>query len=108
MRIFLDDLRDAPLFDRLTGAPVQWAVIRNADEAINLIRSGQVTDISFDHDLGEGKSGYDVALVVEQLAHDKLIPPIDYYIHSGNPVGAGNIDKAMKSAWRFWESENED
>jgi len=102
MRIFLDDLRDAPLFDHF-GVPVQWTVIRNVDEAIELVRSGQVTAISFDHDLGEGKTGYDVALVIEQLAHDRLIPPIDYYIHSANPVGAGNINEAMKSAWRFWE-----
>jgi len=94
MKIYLDDIRDPPSSD--------WVVVRTADEAIDLIKSGQVTEISFDHDLGEGKTGYDVALVIEQLAFMGTISPIYCCIHSANPVGAKNIMRAMESAWRYW------
>ena len=102
MKIFLDDIRDPPLFDRVTGERLTWTVVRTAEEAISLVEAGKVTFISFDHDLGYGLSGYDVAKRIEELAHSGAINPIDYAIHSANPVGAENIDRAMKSAWRFW------
>lgn len=105
MRVFLDDVRDPPLFDRLTGERLVWdAVCRTADELIALVNTGNVRFISFDHDLGHDKSGYDAACYIEKLAAKDKIPRIDYTIHSGNVVGAGNIDRAMKSAHRFWDS----
>ena len=106
MRVFLDDVRNPPAFDSLTGEPLNWdMVIRDADELISLVRSGQVCFISFDHDLGSELTGYDVACEIEKLAQGEMIAPIDYSIHSANPVGSNNIDSAMKSAWRFWEKE---
>lgn len=106
MRIFLDDIRDPPIFDHITGEPFIWnKVIRSAEELIELVKTGQVTFISFDHDLAGTKTGYDVAKEIEKLAQQKLIPPIGYMIHSGNVVGATNIDRAMKSAFRFWYEE---
>ena len=96
IRIWLDDVRNPP--------PGTWVVHRSAEETLLLIESGLVTFIDFDHDLGPDRlTGYDVAKKIEQLAHDGKIPPIEYSIHSGNPVGANNIDRAMKSAWRFWD-----
>lgn len=104
MRIFLDDIRNPPLFDS-AGDKLHWdKIIRNPIEAMELIKNGVVTFISFDHDLGVELTGYDVAKLVEKLAFEKCIPPIDYAIHSANPVGAGNIDKAMKSAWNIWSN----
>lgn len=103
MRIFLDDLRDPPLFDKLTGDLAQWDhVCRTAKEAIALVETGKVTFISFDHDLGDGMDGIAVANCIERLAVTDKIPPIDYDLHSGNVVGAGNIDRAMKAAWHYW------
>lgn len=111
MRIFLDDRRDPPIFNRITGEMEKWDMVcRNIDEILPLVRSGQVTFISFDHDLGQGedRDAIVVAKEIERLAAKNAIPPIDYSIHSGNVIGAGNIDAAMKSAWRFWkEHENE-
>jgi hypothetical protein len=105
MRIYLDDLRNPPLFDSLTGEPVKWdQVVRNGRDMIALVETGKISFISFDHDLGENTpTGYDVAKRIEALAAAGKIKPIDYTIHSANPVGANNIDAAMKSAWRFWE-----
>jgi hypothetical protein len=104
MRIYLDDVRTPPMFDNLTGEKLTWDLIaRTAGEIIPLIQAGKVTYISFDHDLGEGLTGYDVAGEIEKQAAAGMIGPIDYDIHSANPVGANNIDAAMKSAWRFWD-----
>jgi hypothetical protein len=104
MRIFLDDIRDPPKFDAVTGEPIKWDyVCRNAIQAIALIESGGVEFISFDHDLGTELTGYDVACHIEASAIARGIKPPDYAIHSANPVGANRIDQAMKSAWRKWE-----
>ena len=103
MRIFLDDLRVAPQFG-IYGDPITWdKVVRTAEELIELIDKNAVTYISFDHDLGTELTGYDVAKHIEELAAKGLLNPIDYSIHSANPVGAANIDAAMKNAWKFWD-----
>lgn len=104
MRIYLDDVREPPKFNSW-GDPIFWdKVCRRADEVIELVKSGVVTFISFDHDLGTEKTGYTVAKAIEELAFNKQIPPIDYAVHSANPIGAMSIDVAMKKAWHYWES----
>ena len=96
MRVYLDDVRNpTEAFD---------LVIRTAPELIELVRTGLVTFISFDHDLGAVAhgTGYDVAKEIESLAASHAIPPRDYVIHSSNPVGARNINAAMTKAHQFW------
>lgn len=69
------------------------------------IISGDVTHISFDHDLGDfAGTGYEVAKAVEYWAFHKVISSITWEIHSANPVGRKNIEQAMRSAERFWNS----
>jgi hypothetical protein len=104
MILYLDDVRNPPMYD-LAGEPISWEIVRTASECISLIQSGKVEFLSFDHDLGndEDGTGYDVAKFIEAGAYSGEIDPIDYAIHSANPVGANNIDNAMKSAWRVWE-----
>lgn len=111
MRVYLDDVRPMPDdFDCLC---------LTANEAINLLRTGLVTHISFDHDLGEPiedvGSGYMVASKIEEwaygiykpyLEYGVKFPPLTWEIHSGNPVGRENIRRAMVSAERFWTKEN--
>lgn len=46
--------------------------------------------ISFDHDLGEKKTGYDVA---KYIVKNEI--PCTFSIHSMNPVGAENIRQLM-------------
>lgn len=102
MKIWLDDFREMPVFYDTR--------CENASEAINLIMTGEVTHISFDHDLGRyTRTGYDVAKIIESLAYEKMIPRIKWAIHTANPRGRMDIELAMKSADRFWdltESEN--
>jgi hypothetical protein len=96
MRLWLDDVREMPEgFDL-------W--VKTASEAAELIEAGKVSYISFDHDLGSSmNTGYAVALLIEILAYQGKIEPIEWDIHSSNPVGRKAIKLAMESAERFWE-----
>lgn len=96
MKIWLDDVRRSP------EGEADWVECTTAEQAIALIGTCRIKYISFDHDLGEGRTGYDVAKFIEEGAYAGRISPIDYAIHSANPVGAMNIKRAMDSAFIFW------
>jgi hypothetical protein len=95
MKLWLDDIRTMPEgFD--------WHCW-GSGEAFHWIRTGTVTFISFDHDLGEDSlTGYDVAKEIERLASIGMIPTIEWTVHSANPVGRKNIEMAMQQAEKFW------
>ena len=93
MKLFVDDVRNPP--------DDTWVVCRTFDEAISHLNNG-VTEISLDHDLGEDKTGYDIAKYIERLAYENKLGRIKWAIHSANPVGRQNIERALKSAERFW------
>ena len=96
MRIYLDDIRDPPK----GRSELQYdAICRTAKAALALIDTGEVTYISFDHDLGGTLTGYDVAKRIEELTviRPAFVPP-RYDVHSANPAGADNIKAAMRSA----------
>lgn len=81
--LFIDDERD-PSFLMRPGAPAEsrefahrvqsWIVARSYDEAIECLTSlGCPSAVSFDHDLGEKGSGYDVAKwLVNQVIDGEL------------------------------------
>lgn len=101
MKLYLDDVRPTPAgFDKR---------VYTAREAIREIMTGNVSLISFDHDLGDevNGTGYDVAKWIETEAYcnPKFHVPM-YIIHSANPVGRTNIDNAMKSANRAYLTRN--
>ena len=92
--LFLDDRRDPP-------AGGGWTVVRSSAEAIRLLATGDVTYISFDHDLGDEDTGM---LVVdwldERASTDPSFPVPAWRVHSANPVGAARIRAAMESIER--------
>lgn len=95
MKLYLDDVRPTPEDYQLRAYTAQ--------EAIELLRQGTVTFISFDHDLGpvEAGTGYDVAKwIEEEVFADRMKPPA-YQVHSANPVGKSNIHAAMQSAHSY-------
>ena len=99
MRLWLDDLRPMPKdFDI-------WA--KNADDAIKYLWVGKIDHISFDHDLGEGKTGYDIAQWVEHMAYNKQLPKFTWKVHSANPIGAERIKIALSNADMYWGEINE-
>lgn len=106
IRLWLDDIRPMP-----DGYTVH---ARTAAEAIELLKGGNVTLISFDHDLGDvpvaqadgyapsEATGYTVAMWIEAQAFenpDFVVPA--YTIHSANPIGAKNIHICMEMAQRY-------
>lgn len=102
MKIWLDDqINDIACADRHT--PEGYIGVDSALKAIKLIKKGNVSFISFDHDLGYNKfSGYIVAKYIEKYAFLGKLNKIGWEIHSANPVGSNNIRTAMLSAERFW------
>ena len=77
MKFYLDDERET-LQD--------WIRVYWPDEAIELLRSGEVIEISLDHDLGDDNrgTGYDVVKwIEEEVATNDFDPPI-IRVHSAN------------------------
>ncbi len=83
MKLFLDDIREAP---------EGWEIVRSGEEAIILLGTNVVEMISLDNDLGSNKmTGYDVTKWIEkQVFENNFIPP-DMVIHSANLVGRKNM-----------------
>ena len=101
MKVWLDDVRQAP-----DG----WVHVTTPEDAIELLRSGEVDEISLDHDLGlatpdSERTGYDVlAWLEEEVARgpwEHLVPVID--VHSANPVGWRRMELAISSIKRLSE-----
>ena len=78
------------------------SVARNYEEALNLLKKGELVNIlSLDHDLGEDEtgqlllSGYDLVKTIcaEGFTHIQSI-----YIHTDNPVGRENMYQTLLSA----------
>jgi len=99
MQLWLDDIRDP----KDHGKPdAIW--VKTAEEAMAILRKGEVSFISFDHDLGTELDGHDVASEIERLVFEDKIPMPQWAVHSANPVGEAEITAAMKSAERFSNS----
>lgn len=88
MRIWLDDIRDPP--------DETWSIARSFSDVQHLFLLcaifGEAPEVmSFDHDLGEEKDGYDVIKwIVER--HPNFYPEV-VLVHSANGPGAENIEK---------------
>lgn len=123
MKLYLDDLRPIP-----DG----WTTARTASEAIHLLATCRVVEISFDHDLGESDpdlwswvsladlrggirdlteqhlqmedcgTGHLVARWIEIATRDLYLPRLRWSIHSANPVGRENIIAAMTRVEQMW------
>jgi hypothetical protein len=84
MKMFVDDVREPK--------SLEWVWVRTYDEAVKLLRGNPVSVLSLDHDLGEGKSGYDIA----KWLIEHRVWPQHIYCHSMNPVGRQNILSLLK------------
>lgn len=99
MRVYLDDVREAP---------VGWVRAHTPDEVIDLLRSGSVEELSLDHDLGltsaDGeRTGYDVLRWLEEAVATGTwtFPLPEIRIHSANPVGWRRMEQAINSIQRL-------
>lgn len=92
-KLYLDDLRPTP-----TGFERVYAY----EEFVKFILDNGLPDfISYDHDLGEGKTGYDCAKwLVDYCLENNLSLP-EYAVHSQNPVGKENILTLLSNFEKF-------
>lgn len=93
MKVYLDDER---------VAPAGWVQVRWPEEAIGLLQTGRVTELSLDHDLGDDArgTGYDVLLwIEEQVACNEFVPPA-INIHSANPAARQRMEAAVRAIMR--------
>ena len=82
MKLWLDDRREAP---------IGWTWVKSYAEAVTLLKSGRVNEVSLDHDLGTKETGYDVACAIEKMHNGGEVVPM-IVSHSSNPVGSSKIN----------------
>jgi hypothetical protein len=94
MRVFLDDERNTP---------EGWVRVYWPDEAIALLESGKVSEISLDHDLGDDNrgTGYDVVLWVEEAAALRGFKPPKISVHSANSSAREKMTAGIRSIERL-------
>lgn len=98
-KLWIDDIRTPP-----TG---EWIWAKNYDDAIAQIFTGNFVRVSLDHDLGDenAKTGYDILCEIErQIAKGGFwifLP--EFEIHSANPVGRANMQRAIDSIWKLYK-----
>lgn len=98
--IYLDDIRVPP--------SDQWVVVRTAEAAYLAVRkhykAGKAIVLSLDHDLGKDiPTGYDLLNWLEKdiVTDAAFRPDIGFLIHSANPVGRDNMNRAIKEIIRL-------
>lgn len=94
LRIYLDDERTTP-----DG----WTRVYWPDEAIALLETGNVAEISLDHDLGDDArgTGYDVIAWIEEAVVTRgFVPPV-VRVHSANPAARMRMEAGIAAIERL-------
>lgn len=94
MKVYLDD-------ERIT--PDGWVRVFWPDEAIALLKTGQVQHISLDHDLGDDQrgTGYDVVLWIEQAVATENFTPPTMAVHSANSSARLKMQAGIRAIERL-------
>jgi len=94
IKVYLDDLRTEP---------EGWVLVKTAQEAIDLLITNDVAEISLDHDLGEEENGtgYDVITWLEEAVYERNFKPPVIHIHTANPVGRDKMEAVVRNILRF-------
>jgi NAD+-processing family protein with receiver domain len=103
VKVWLDDQRPP------SRHPEEWIWVRTPGEAIALLETGSVTELSLDHDLGlfDGErelTGYDVVTWIERaVATEGFVPPDTIRVHSANASAAPKMERGIESIRRLTE-----
>ena len=94
MKVYLDDER---------ATPDGWIRVYWPEEAIALLESGDVTEISLDHDLGDDDhgTGYDVVVWIEEAVATRGFRPPLVKVHSANSSAREKMERGIESIRRF-------
>jgi hypothetical protein len=92
-RVYLDDVRFPHMSFRREDDHVDWVILRSYEDFVTWIEeNGIPQEVSFDHDLGTEKTGYDAAKYLGELLISENCSNHPYVrVHSANPVGRENI-----------------
>lgn len=93
MKVYLDDER---------RTPEGWTRVYWPDEAIALLQTGNVTEISLDHDLGDDEkgTGYDVVLWIEEAVYTEEFSPPVINVHSANSSAREKMEAGIRNIYR--------
>lgn len=91
LKVYLDDERDPP---------EGWVLVKTPAECIHLLKTGNVSHLSVDHDLGDDEkigTGYHVLLWLEdRAANSNYLPPV-LSVHSANVSARKKMEQAIES-----------
>jgi hypothetical protein len=92
MKVYLDDER---------ATPEGWHRVYWPDEAIALLETGRVTDLSLDHDLGDDErgTGYDVVLWIEEAVITRGFVPPKISVHSANSSARQKMEMGIRTIY---------
>ncbi|MCH2176555.1 MAG: hypothetical protein MK193_12590 [Lentisphaeria bacterium] len=90
MKVYLDDERQTP---------EGWTRVYWPDEAIELLKTGKVEEISLDHDLGDDErgNGYEVVLWIEEAVITKGFKPPKMKVHSANVSARKKMEQGIQA-----------
>lgn len=96
MKLFVDDER---------SAPKDWTLAKDAETAIRLIARHSPTDISLDHDAGNGTFEPVAFFIGEKYNNDTFwADELEVTIHSANPIGAKHLKTILEEYGIFVSS----
>lgn len=106
MKIYLDDERPTP---------EGWIRCYWPQEVISYLQTGNVEELSLDHDLGDSeaaarelrkeRTGYDVIEWIEEMVYNNALRPPHIKIHSANPTGRLKMQAGIKCI-HHWHALN--
>jgi len=104
MRVYLDDERPTPK---------GWVRTYSARATIRLLQTGEVTELSLDHDLGGGTwdapefepfgNGYEVLVWLEEQVMVHGFKPPKLYVHTANSAARVRMEQAVEAIEAFVE-----
>ena len=94
MKVFLDDERNPP---------EGWTRVYWPNEAIALLETGSVTEISLDHDLGDDQrgTGNDVVLWIEEAVITRCFHPPEIRVHSANSSARQKMEAGISQIQKY-------
>jgi hypothetical protein len=102
MKVWLDDKRPMP--------PEFDTHVMTSQDAIALIKTGKVTAIGLDHDLGDINvvgCGHYVSDYIEDCAYYGTIPRITWSLQTDNGPEKIRMRITMENADRYWDKHEE-
>ena len=90
INLYLDDMR-TPMNGMMPDT--FWVVVRTIEATKTLLLAGLVEEMSLDHDLGLGDTGYDL---VKWMEAQNVWPSGSITVHSANPSGRDNMVAVLK------------